>query len=42
MIVSDMLNSNTRTIATDQLSNGIYLLEVRDDTKSSSQRLVKN
>jgi hypothetical protein len=36
------LNSSMETITTDQLSNGIYLLEVRDDTKSSSQRLVKN
>jgi hypothetical protein len=42
MILSGILNSNTQTIATNQLSNGVYLLEVRDDVKSSIQRLVKN
>jgi hypothetical protein len=42
MILSGVLNSNTQTIATNQLSNGVYLLEVRNDVKSSFQRLVKN
>lgn len=41
-VLNGNLNSSMETITTDQLSNGIYLLEVRDDTKSSSQRLVKN
>jgi hypothetical protein len=41
-VLNGNLNSRMETITTDQLSNGIYLLEVRDDTKSSSQRLVKN
>lgn len=42
MIANGILNSNTQTIATNEFSNGIYLLEIRDGEKSHIQRLVKN
>jgi len=42
MVVSGKLNSNNQTIATIQLSNGVYLLEVRNNSKSAVQRLIKN
>ena len=41
-VLNGVMNSNSQTIGTNQLSKGVYLLEVRDNVKSSVQRLVKN
>ncbi len=41
-VVNGSMNSNNQTISTAQLSDGVYLLEVRDEAKSHIQRLIKN
>lgn len=41
-VLHGILNSNTQTIATEQLSTGVYLLEIRDSERSHVHRLIKN
>ena len=42
VVLHGVLNTNTQTIATSQLSTGVYALEVRDSEKSQVERLIKN
>ena len=37
-----VFNESIETVVTNQLSNGVYLLEVRNNSKSVVQRLIKN
>jgi len=41
-VLNGVLNSNNKTIGTNQLSKGVYFLEVRDEAKLHIQRLIKN
>jgi hypothetical protein len=42
VVLNGMLNSSEQSISTYLISNGIYTLEVQDDTRSSVVRLIKN
>jgi len=41
-VLNGILNPSSKTISTNQLPNGVYLLEVRDESKLHVQRLIKN